>query len=655
MRHKGDYAILVAILLVTLLQGIAYLLLVPPWQHYDEPNHFEYVWLIANRSQIPKPGDYDQVMRREVARSMIEHNFFEGMNFTPDLNSEDTPIWIGAYSQLGDPPLYYLVAALPLRLFWRDAPYRDITWQLYAVRLVSLSLYLISIAIGWGLVRELTLPGDPLRWGVPLFMALLPAYSDVMTSVNSDVAAVVVFSFFLWGSVRLIKRGFSIFDLSWVVLSAILCYWTKSSVWLAIPFLVPVFIFAWIRHTQIDQRDGVRLSGLYRLLNKSTELFLGIVAIFLGIAIISTFTWGDAALWYRETLQITDTRVLNPESPVGDHAFQLDFDATEPFQGHQFLFQLIPEAVGEQIRGQTVTLGAWIWATRGIQIQLPLLNYYGNLLQKDATITIDRTPAFYTTRMNIPGKTGRFFIILSPEISNLNTDVTVFYDGLVLMVGDTESDTPPVFTDTQGNTGMWAGSSFHNLLRNASAERAGIRLRPWVDEYGEEVIPDKGRPSLVLYSFTDWNGAGWYYVEAVKNLLRTFWAKFGWGHVPLVGSKPYRILGLVSLVGVAGLPITIYRRHKEIPWLEWILLGLALIGVWGFALIRGAIYLNWRLFLPAARYAYPAIIPTMWLWNIGMQGWVSYKGEKLILWATLTGLFLLDILSIFSILTFYRR
>src|SRR6266511_695436 len=103
------------ILAVGLLHGLLYIFLVPPWQHYDEPANFEYAWLLANRSGLPKLGDYDQTMRRAVAISMIKHNFFRDLNFLPDLKSQNEPIWIGI-SQVDDFPFYYKLVSLPLRL-----------------------------------------------------------------------------------------------------------------------------------------------------------------------------------------------------------------------------------------------------------------------------------------------------------------------------------------------------------------------------------------------------------------------------------------------------------------------------------------------------------------------------------------------------------
>ena len=191
---------LVAILLLGLVHGLLYVFLMPPWQHYDEPNHFEYVWLIANRPGLPKPSDYDPDMRRQVAASMLEHGFYRDLGYRPDLNEEAVSI---GYTQLDDPPLYYLLASLPVRLLHGQS----VTLQLYAARLVSLCLYLAVILIGWGLMGEFVVAGHPLRWMVPITLALLPGFTDLMTAVNNAVGAVAVFSLFLWASVRLLRRG----------------------------------------------------------------------------------------------------------------------------------------------------------------------------------------------------------------------------------------------------------------------------------------------------------------------------------------------------------------------------------------------------------------------------------------------------------------
>ena len=136
-RFQSEYAILIAILLLALVNGLLFIFILPPWQHYDEPNHFEYIWLLADRGELPDRGDYDTGMRREVARSMLEHGFFDEIPLQPNL--EDEKPWIGHYSQFDEPPLYYLLASLPSSLL----PVDDVTSQLYLARLISLILFAI--------------------------------------------------------------------------------------------------------------------------------------------------------------------------------------------------------------------------------------------------------------------------------------------------------------------------------------------------------------------------------------------------------------------------------------------------------------------------------------------------------------------------------
>jgi hypothetical protein len=74
--RRGEGQRLALVLLVALVHGLVYIFLVPPWQHYDEPGHFEYAWLVAAKRTIPEFGQYDHEMRHQVASSMVAHGFF---------------------------------------------------------------------------------------------------------------------------------------------------------------------------------------------------------------------------------------------------------------------------------------------------------------------------------------------------------------------------------------------------------------------------------------------------------------------------------------------------------------------------------------------------------------------------------------------------
>src|SRR4030042_5269849 len=152
MKEKlvtGKYTLGV-LLLVSLISGLLYLFLMPPWQHYDEPGNFEYAWLAANLDHWPQTGEYNAEMRREVAASMIETNFFHGKTSLPNLVTINPPADIG-YSQLNDVSLYFLLVSVPLRII----RYTDITFQLYVARFVSLLLLLLMLWGSVGICRDL--------------------------------------------------------------------------------------------------------------------------------------------------------------------------------------------------------------------------------------------------------------------------------------------------------------------------------------------------------------------------------------------------------------------------------------------------------------------------------------------------------------------
>jgi hypothetical protein len=609
--------------------GLIFIFLVPPWQHYDEPGHFEYAWLIANRPVLPKVGDYDQAMRREVAASMMEHDFFEGMNLTPNLLSVDAPVWIGI-SQTEDLPLYYWLVALPLRLFKTS----DITFQLYVGRFVSLLFYLLTILAAYGVMVTLTRSGSPLRWLVPLSIALLPSFVDLMTAVNNDTSAIAIFSLFLWCSVLLIQRGFSFPRLAGLIILAILCLLSKNTALIAVVLAPAVLLLSLVRGR--GDWAAVGLIGL---------------TIVIGLGYITT--GGEAAFWYRYRTQQAPVRVVNEQEQFGTFALQLTLT---PGAMPAELFQIIPPQVANRLRRQTVSLGAWIWADHPQQILSPSVGISDQTITR--TIQVGTQPAFYAITVTLTKDANRLRIDLLPIHGAAQTENAIYYSGLVLADGERPVDQPPSFSDTSGSQGTWGGNPFQNLIRNPNGREGWLRFRPQVEKAISKVYPVQA--SLILPSFLDLKGSWVYYRPAANQLFRTFWAKFGWAHVPLYGSKPYRVLAGISLAGLIGSLLFALLNWRRLPWKVILVLGSAAVGVWGAALVRGIDYLFSGTFLPAARYAYPAIIPTMILLSLGLLELLRLVGRWLripVLWQT--GLYLLffvglDVLSIYSIHTYYR-
>jgi hypothetical protein len=635
------------VLILGLLNGLLYVFIVPPWQHYDEPNHFEYVWLVAQRGSIPQPGDFDPGMRRAVAESMIEHGFFGPLGFLPDLEAPDGDIWIGQYPQVGDPPLYYVWAALPVKLLQGAG---DITQQLYAARLASLVLFLLTLIAACGVIGELTPPRHVLRLLFPLSLALLPAFVDLMTAVNNDAAAVAVFSWFLWGATRLVQRGLNWVDLIWSLAFAILGLFTRQTAYFAILILPLAVVLAWHSRVRPIWRTIAWVVGGLMILS----------------ALLALFSWGDAAWWYRHTLQPAPDRAKTTQAPVGEYALYLQ---NTPQEDPGRLVQALPIEQARQLAGKQFTLGAWMWANRPVEVRSPELYVYARGKGYSSLITLTTEPQFFAFTTLLGRDTVRSWVILEPSEAPQTQPLEVYYDGLVLVEGAFPVDIAPEFSSPAAESGTWAGIPFTNLIRNASAEDAWPRVNPRVDGLVGRLLPGTGfeRLSLTLYSVFDTRGVGWYFERTFKNLVRTFWAVFGWNEVILPGNKPYRPLAWITIIGLLGALWAGWRYRRQIPWRVVILYAAALAGVWGFAMLRGSNYVFLRTgFLPPARYVFPVVIPAMlafvagWfvMFDLSMGGWLRHAGYTSRAWLVYLpfGLFFfgLNIYCLVSMVQFWQ-
>ena len=639
LRSLSDGWILGMVLLIALVHGLIYVALIPPWQHYDEPRHFEVAWLTAHHEGIPGPEDYDADMSLAVIESMIESDFYASPKFYPDLESGDQ-IRITGYSQLDEPAFYYLLASLPMRFL--DP--QDVETQLYAGRMVSLVFYLLTVLAAWGTTRELTRPGSAFRWLVPLTVGLIPAFTDLMTALNNDAAAVAVMSLFLWGSVRLLKRGFSWLTALAVILLTGLAVFTKSTVLIAVPLLVFVLLLVIIPE-------------------RWRWVIWPVAALALvGVALLGILS-GDASGWARNTFQQSSTRLETTEAVLGEAAFQV-VGAPENEDLYQvWLGQILPPETSRSLHGEVVTIGAWIWASEPVEIMAPRLQIYPGLQNESRRLVVDENPQFFAYHVELNRGTNRVWLFLSPFEEQVEQPVKVFMDGILLLRGEYPIPALPVYDDADGLTGEWDGIPFKNLLRNPSAEDSWIRLRSWVDRLGWRVFPEpfKVTPSVILYTLLDWQIGADYYWGSAANLFRTFWAKFGWGNVPLLGHKPYRPLAAAAALGIIGFVIYIFARRRTFPWdIAFIFLFVILI-VCGFAMIRGPGLLFGRVapFYPVARYVYPSIVPMVILL---VTGWVALtrlpvrwmKASRPYLLIIFVLIFLaLDIYAIVSILTYY--
>lgn len=622
--QASDYRRLGLILLVALIHGLIYLFLVPPWQHYDEPNHFEYVWLTARGlgDALPTSEDFHPRLNLRVIESMHRHGFYNGLAVPPMPVLNDN-LRLPGYTQLGEPPLYYILAGLPGRLL----PPMAVERQLYAARLVSVFLYLLTVLSGWGVARTLTLSDQPLRWLAPTLLALLPGLAELMSAVNNDALAIAAFSLFFWGSVRLLERGLNLLDLVWVLAAAGLTWFSKNTAAPALALLPVVLLFALLRGRLRPLAWALLIGGI------AAVLIFGLAA-------------DDAAGWYRATSQPAGLRILSGETVQGSAALALDPQAKVIPGWSPPVYQILSPAVARPAFDQTVTLGVWMWAERARDARSPRLIAGSGVFSE--TVALTTTPQFYAFHAALPPGSDRIWVELDPGGSNAGR---VYYDAAVLSIGEFPLDAAPQFSDGALLAGVWGEQPFANMLRNPSFERPGLRVASWLDDRLTGWLPDNARPSQVLAAFIDPAGAGYYLRTVGIHLFKTFWAQFGWGHVPLAWSWGYAIPLAISVLALLGLLTGALRLGRELPGAVVAVAALALAAAFLLALMRGTVYLAQPgYYYSSARHAYPAIVPAA----LGLSaGWLGLPGGRRLMPVLLALLVALDLLSFYTVAVYY--
>ena len=230
------------------LVGVAWALLVPPFQVPDENSHFGYAQRLAESFELP--GDAERpLFSTEQELSEDGSNSEQAaavLETKPEWSEAAYERWRDQEERLPDgartdgggpnpastnPPLYYLYESLP----YLAASGGDIFDRLYLMRLASMLLLLVTTVGAWLLAGELFARNRRLQLVTAAFAGLHPMVGFLSAAVTPDALVFALWTLALWLGVRILKRGLT--PVGGVALLAVvgLAIVTKASSYALVP------------------------------------------------------------------------------------------------------------------------------------------------------------------------------------------------------------------------------------------------------------------------------------------------------------------------------------------------------------------------------------------------------------------------------------
>jgi hypothetical protein len=626
---------------LALIHALLFAWLVPAWQAPDEPTLFEYAALVARLGRVPTTADSDPALERQIVDSLVRQRFFEYLTGQaaphPPRSLDDVREVFFLPRQVGsDPPLYFLIASLPLRALaaW------PIETQLLALRLLNALMVVGATLCAYSAARELcdhrppTMDGDgggdghvggdggtvpqvlaarnmdrgfqspmlnaqysislPLAAG--LLVALHPMFVFAGVGAGNDGLANLIGAALCWAALRAAHLGLSLRRAASLLALALLGLLTKRT--LLPPALLLASIGGWLTLRHLARRRASRFVRLGFGGALLAALVLAVGGVLAGERSAGAAEWVDTATFLDAPRTATAPTTGRP-------ALEL-----QPGSGAA---QALPGVGAEWAQNQELRLSAHVWTSDGVG---------------RGRVAID--VGWATTE--IPFKAGA-----RGRIVTVQTFIPLFCPYVMVSI---RSDEGTIYADQlSAESGRRPG---FNLLANGDARilatnpdgpRARLtrylRLRElvWIWRSGRLLEP----PPL------GWGLARIFFVS--------FWGEFGYMSVPLVGTQPWDpwegALWLVCAGGLLGM-IGWLARGGRPPWRRRAVALLFALIVAGLLFPLLNAYTQTRdQVIQQGRYLFPALAPIAILLALGWRTLLPprWRVGALVVWSAWWALF----------------
>lgn len=208
---------LVLLVVLSLVRGLIYLSVFPPFLAPDEAAHFEAIRMIGQEQKWPTDESYlETPMHPEMDATFERFRIWnlvglyspvKNLGITDGLFIHYYPQQIAGSEIKADSYLVaYHLGLAPLSAALTPL---DLVTQVYLLRLVSVILATVTIVTAWYTVRAVFPQSKLIALGVCTFLVFWPMHTHVAASINSDVLAELIGTLFFLMLVNTWRLGFS--------------------------------------------------------------------------------------------------------------------------------------------------------------------------------------------------------------------------------------------------------------------------------------------------------------------------------------------------------------------------------------------------------------------------------------------------------------
>jgi hypothetical protein len=620
MSRRAEHRWLAALVLLALAHGAAYALLVPLWQAPDEPMLYEYAALTAQLGRVPGAADRSPALEARILDSLAEQDFWRfttgATPASPPRTFEESDALFWMPRQVGgDPPLYFVAAALPLRL----AASWSVGDQARLLRLLNVTLLPLLALCAYGAARELEGGVDRrLALAVAALVALHPMLAAIGAAVGNDGLANLLGAALGWAWLRLLGRGVTLRRAGLALGLLALGLLTKRTL---LPYALLLAASGALvlrgRPTTDDRRpttdDRQEIEDSRRRAGSRVTGYGLRVTGFALVAVAGLVVWGAGQLDWRTAWGWYWFGGHQPAARVWSDGARAS--ALQVRAGQVAIYPL-PAAASDHLRRGTLRFGARVWSDGDAAGRLLVLN---------------------------DGKPHQIRFDAHPSAAQVETSASVY--------GETQGVALALAADrgTLYAADIWAEGGDVQLIANRSLDLPGVREgSPLLPALNYLRLPD------VAWALTS-GQVGRPLPERWGDLFfASFWGHFGWMSVAFVLGSPWAwALGAFCLAGALGVPLALVRaapggQRRQL----WALLGLCIVAL--LLPLLNAYAMPTNQVLQQGRYLFPALVPLALLVAAGQRALVPQRLRPAWLAAWLVFLGLLAASALARVASYYH-